>query len=784
MTATGRTTDVGVDIVVPIYNARTDVERCVESVLRCAAGDWRLVLVDDCSTDGDLVAFLRAAVDANNRVIYIRNEVNGGFVVTANRGMREAAGRDVLLLNSDTIVTPRFIEKHIDCVYADETTGIATPFTNNGTICSIPEFCRDNALPADLSVDEYAQLVERVSPRTRPEIVTAIGFCMYIRAAVIHQVGLFDEAAFGRGFGEENDFCERAKKRGWQIRLVDDCFIAHMGKASFGDEGRALEHENSRTLAKMHPNYFADVAAFCAENPLRDHQDRIRFELARHPMRRFPAALFILHAPMTGADAGGTEHFVRGLVQSLALPRSVVVWPQGRSIVALEVDRGRVDEGVQYRYELPIDPSFFCRRDEAIEQVFDEILEQFDVQFAHIHHLIRWPIGIWRRLVSRSIPFAFTIHDYYCVCPSWNLVRRDTGTACHCAGASEPNETSACIAAQYGALNMAPPASAVDLVEAHRREFAELLEHAAAIFAPSRAAADVARNYHACAIRDVHVIGHGYNAPTEEITPAADVRDDREFGPLRVAILGQVAYPAKGAEVYVDLMTRTGTLGIEWHVFGGIEVFDYRRRLEALGLGDRLVLHGDYERERIVSLLQRASIDLTLILPHCAETFCFTLSESWLAGIPAIVTRMGALPERVGATNAGLIVDGVDETLGRLETFSRDRSLLEPYRRAAEAYRHPTVKDNAAEHRQSYGELIAPLETPASVAGVGRHDSTIYVAHQRHLAERRRGVAPPTYQARWWYPHYLRIKPMIPPGLRGAMKRAYLRMRRAGAANS
>lgn len=779
MSATRQSNEVGVDIVVPIYNARQDVERCVESVLRHASGDWRLLLVDDCSTDEALVAFLRRTADAHERVLYFRNDANGGFVVTANRGMREATGRDVLLLNSDTIVTPGFLEKHIACVYADEKTGIATPFTNNGTICSVPEFCRDNELPDELGIDEYAAMVERVSPRTRPQIVTAIGFCMYIRAAVIEQIGVFDEAAFGRGFGEENDFCERAKQRGWQIRLVDDCFIAHLGKASFGDEGRALEHENSRTLAKMHPNYFADVAAFCAANPLRAHQDRIRFELTRHRMKSHPAMLFVLHASIVGPNTGGTEHFVRRLVESLALPRSVVVWPEGRSIVAVEIDRGRVDEGVQYRFDLPSEPAFFCVRNDAMEHVFADLLNVFDVRFAHVHHLIRWPIGIWRRLAARSISYAYTIHDYYCVCPSWNLVHRDTGTACDCPAAADAKQTRSCMAAQFDALNMSAPSDAVGLVESHRREFAELLEHTAIVFAPSRAAGDVARRYHACAIRDVSVIGHGYDVPGDSDGANIEGKADCD-APLRVAILGQVAYPAKGADAYMDLMKRTSSLEIEWHVFGGIEVFGYRKRLEALGLGDKLVLHGDYEREEIVRLLRAASIDVTLILPHCAETFCFTLSESWLAGIPAIVTRMGALPERVAETGAGIVVEGVDEAFEHLRSIASDRSQLSAYRKAAEAFRHATSEENAKRHREAYGPYLAAMDASDSID----RGAVLFAAHQLHLDESRRGVELPKYQAKWWFAHYLRLKPMIPPGVRGAMKRAYLRMRGVGAADS
>lgn len=777
MNADAGNAEIGVDIVVPIYNARQDVERCVDSVLQHAAGDWRLLLVDDASTDQQLVTFLKRTAETHDRVEYLCNDVNGGFVVTANRGMREAAGRDVLLLNSDTIVTSRFIQKHIECVYADDTTGIATPFTNNGTICSIPEFCRDNELPDELSVEEYAALVESVSKRSRPEIVTAIGFCMYIRSAVIEQIGVFDEVAFGRGFGEENDFCERAKQQGWKIRLVDDCFIAHMGKASFGDEGRALEHENSKTLARMHPNYFAEVARFCAENPLRGHQDRIRFELARQRMRQYPSALFILHAPILGANSGGTEHFVRGLVQSLALPRTVVLWPEDGALVAIEVDRGRVEEAVIYRFPLSESSPFFGLRDAETERAVESIVEQFDVRFAHIHHLIRWPIGLWRRLQACSIPYAYTIHDYYCVCPSWNLVRRDTGRVCDCPGAADPNTTRACVVAQFDALNMSPPPDAVGLVDAHRREFAAMLENAAAIFAPSQAASDVARRYHACSIKSTNVIGHGYDATTsDEQTPANDGAVSLTQ-PLRVAILGQVAYPAKGADAYAELMAQTRSLRIEWHVFGGIDVFGYRKRLESLGLGDRLILHGDYQREDIVNLLRAAGIDITMILPHCAETFCFTLSESWIAGVPAIVTPMGALPERATATGAGIVVNDVGEALTKLKAFANDRTLLGPYRSAAGDFRHMRVDENAARHRQCYGDLIGSLESKLVESAISERDDALFAAHQAQLEFERRGVEPPTYQAKWWYAHYLRLKPMIPPGVRGAMKRTYLRLR-------
>ncbi|TMA33512.1 MAG: glycosyltransferase, partial [Deltaproteobacteria bacterium] len=126
----------GVDIVVPVYNAREDVTACVESVLRHARGDWRLVLVDDASTDPELAAYLDRVAESHPPVRLLRNAANLGFVRTANRGMRAAEGRDVLLLNSDTIVTAGFLERLQACVYADHRTGIVSPLSNNATICS------------------------------------------------------------------------------------------------------------------------------------------------------------------------------------------------------------------------------------------------------------------------------------------------------------------------------------------------------------------------------------------------------------------------------------------------------------------------------------------------------------------------------------------------------------------------------------------------------------------------------------------------------------------------
>lgn len=762
-----------VDIVVPIYNARADVERCVESVLRHAEGDWRLVLVDDCSTDTELVEFLRRTAEAHSQIVLLRNEKNSGFVITANRGMREAAGRDVALLNSDTVVTASFLSKLAACAYASDKPAIVSPLTNNGTICSIPEFCRDNELPKDLSIDDYGRLIAEISFRQWPELVTAVGFCMYVPDEVFKRIGYFDEENFGRGFGEENDFCERAKVAGYPIRLCDDLFIAHTGKASFGDEGRALERVNSKTMDRLHPRYFADVAEFCARNPLRRIHNNVKYHLGRRRGRSHRAMMFLVHQTVFGEGIGGTEHLVADLVAQLALPRAIIVFTEPGAIVVAEVSEGKLGEARLHRFSTPNRRPFFSLRDSEAEAVLGRIVELWDVGAAHLHHLLHWPLGVWRVLHERNIPYFYSIHDYYAVCPSWNLVNRQTHQACEC----DPAKGAAvqdCIAAQHDALDLAVPADGVSALKEHRKAFAEVLRHAVGWIAPSQAGMNAVRRRYPEIDRPAHVIAHGYDAPDQ---PGGSIAAT-DAGAFRVAFLGQIAYPHKGAEEYLRLLDLGRSLPIQWHVFGDTEVYGFTRKLRQAGLGERLHLHGPYRRDEIIPLLRQHAIDVTVLLPACDETFCFTLSESWLAGIPAIVSAAGALPERAEQTGAAVVVRDSAQALEALRRLVADRTSLDTLTQKAGKVRHSTLHENAEEHRRVYGALWDIVTRQGPATSIGPKDREMFELYTRsQVVATDSSPAAPSYHSSWWYPHYLRLKPYVPSRMRAWAKEMYQRVK-------
>src|SRR5204863_3522269 len=136
------------------------------------------------------------------------------------------------------------------------------------------------------------------------------------------------------------------------------------------------------------------------------------------------------------------------------------------------------------------------------------------------------------------------------------------------------------------------------------------------IFVPSAAARDVVLGYHPVVASRIAVVPHGY-----ESAHAAAPRTPASDGTLRVALMGQVADPVKGAQAYLPLLDRSRDLPLEWHVFGDVEQRGFGDALRALALGPRIRLHGAYERSRIVEQLLANAIDVAILLPPWPETF-------------------------------------------------------------------------------------------------------------------------------------------------------------------
>ena len=128
-----------------------------------------------------------------------------------------------------------------------------------------------------------AETIEKCSSHLYPEIPSSHGFCMYIKREAIKKVGLFDEKTFGKGYGEENDFCFRCLNYGYKHILCDDTYVFHKGTQSFLDK-REFHNE---ALALKYPEIMEEVGQWYAKQELKGITDNIlaAIEKKDHPKR-------------------------------------------------------------------------------------------------------------------------------------------------------------------------------------------------------------------------------------------------------------------------------------------------------------------------------------------------------------------------------------------------------------------------------------------------------------------------------------------------------------------
>ena len=243
-----------IDVIIPVYDGYEETKRCIESVLdNKNSRVFNLLVVDDCSPNPAIKQYLQ---DLSNRksIELLVNSVNKGFVGTVNRGMSLHPDRDVILLNSDTQVANDWLDRMLSHADIDKRIATITPFSNNAEICSFPKFCQPNDLLHGLSVDQVDDVFSTL-PKKQIDVPTGVGFCMYIRRSAINDVGLFDEETFGRGYGEENDFCLRVAAKGWRNIICSDVFVFHDGGVSFSTEKTERVQYAMSVLDKRYPFY-------------------------------------------------------------------------------------------------------------------------------------------------------------------------------------------------------------------------------------------------------------------------------------------------------------------------------------------------------------------------------------------------------------------------------------------------------------------------------------------------------------------------------------------------
>ncbi|MGQ8876872.1 methyltransferase domain-containing protein [Delftia sp. NA_296.1] len=644
-----------VDVIVPVYRGLDDTRNCIESVLASPCRThWQLVVINDASPEPEVTAWLREKAAQEPRITLLENEENLGFVGTVNRGMALNTAHDVLLLNSDTVVANDWLDRIRQAAYGDARIASVTPFSNNATICSYPRFCEGNDLPPGMDTAAIDALCARTNPGQVVDVPTGVGFCMYIRRDSLNAIGLFDTEHFGKGYGEENDFCQRAAEAGWRNLHLLDTFVLHTGGVSFGESKSPRERAAMETLRRLHPRYEADVMAFVQADPARTA--RLALDVARLQAQAAhqPVVLAVLHD-----RAGGTVRHVRELAQFLqGKALFLMLSPAAGGTVVLR--RAEEKEAFELAFRIA---------DQMEELV--QALRQLGVVHVHYQHLLGHSEAILDLPARLGAAHDFTAHDFYTYCKNISLTGIDNRyvvplRAGEC-GCCEPTDT-------------APYAGTV---AQWRHRNALLLNNARHVLAPSQDTASRIAGFVPGA--RVQAVAHT-DLPAQ--LPAPVAHPLAATAPLKIVVLGAMS-AIKGADVLEAVAIEAAKRGapVEFHLLG------YGYRSLQTQPRARLTVHGGYKEEELPALLQWLQPDLAWFPAQWPETYSYTLSACLAAGLPIVAPDIGAFPERLAGRDWSWVMPWDASAAQWLDFFAqiRERHFIE-----GQPPQQPTATGSAA----------------------------------------------------------------------------------------
>ena len=444
-------------------------------------------------------------------------------------------------------------------------------------------------------------LARRANGSSTVDIPVAVGFCMFIRHDCLGAVGLLREDLFAQGYGEENDWCLRARHLGWRHVAVPGCFVAHHGGASFGSARRQLLARNEAILSRLHPGYDNLIAGWIKLDPLGPARRRID-ALRWRSGRRASAVVLVTHAA-----GGGVDRVVAERAASLraAGVRAVLFRPDGDATLVGDSDTPNL------RYRLPDEWDALLRllRGDGIERV-------------ELHHMLGQNPTLLTLAERLGVPQEVFIHDYASFCARISLV------PAHSYCGEPPIATCVACVADHGS-NLDETIEPPDLVA----RSAALLANAARIIVP---AADVATRLrrHFPAVRpEIEWLEDDSAAPVPPPTPAR-VR--------HLCVVGGIGVE-KGYEVLLGCVRDAALrqLPLRFTVVGFTQ--DDERLLSA----GPVFITGRFERGMSEKLIRQQNADIAFIPSIWPETWCFALGEAWRAGLRAIVFDLGTPAERV-----------------------------------------------------------------------------------------------------------------------------------------
>ena len=323
-----------------------------------------------------------------------------------------------------------------------------------------------------------------------------------------------------------------------------------------------------------------------------------------------PVILFVTHRLH-----GGTERHIRELSLHLEDDAEVLVLrPYLWDVVVLEWTRS------EERFRL------YFRKDHDYPALLN-FLRLAGTGQVHFHHLFGHNPKIRNIAADIGVPFDFTVHDYYAICPRISL----TSTNNRYCGEPSEQQCNAC-------LQLEPYAGSTNIRD-WREQNRAMLQKAERVFAPSEDAARRIRNYFKAAriVLAPHLdIEPEINLPDPKVAPLPQGKK------LRIVVIGAMS-KIKGADILerCAILTQKHNLPLQFHLIG------YAYKDMASLPDDVLSIHGEYADSDLQQLILETRPHVIWFPAQWPETYSYTLSTALMSGFPIIAPNIGAFAERL-----------------------------------------------------------------------------------------------------------------------------------------
>jgi glycosyltransferase involved in cell wall biosynthesis len=496
---------------------------------------------------------------------------------------------------------------------------------------------------------------------------------MLMSRAALEAVGVFDEETFGRGYGEENDWCMRAQRRGFRNLVTPNLYVYHHHGGSFESEEKiALQTKHQLVLRKRYPELFLQNESFSERDPLSCTRLAIALKMASNNEPHGPFLMMDVDVP-AGVPSGAVA-YRDWLARSLS--------KRGKTVIILTYDPGQAVMRVRVSSPPTPEPRVVGVVSGDLENRIADLVDLLAPKRILVTNLVWYPHpeSSAAEVRASEVPYLVFAHDFCSICPSWFLINKD-GT--YCGGETQTDVCDRCLPQNsYADYRSVYPEFSPSIMR-WRSSMKQLLDGAQAVVCFSQSTLDVLNRVFGL-LRGV-VIPHVVAAPEEE-----GVRSERVLdGVLAVAVIGSMQH-IKGVDVVRGLVTavRRARLPIRFVVIGSWP--GYADHFSSVD--HRLRVTGAYRREDLPRLLEESGASLVMIPSIWPETFSYTTSEAILLGYPVVCFDLGAPAERVRTYDCGMVVEDIsaEGMIGALKHILDHPDLIEYWSRNTARYSPPT----------------------------------------------------------------------------------------------